>query len=248
LKEYLGVSFLPAEKPKYVVDVIDVAYDENHWFLLRSMQDKAISLMEVLAKHKLRNMVHGSLARGDVSSTSDIDVIVPYEVSSFIVETALGHIGYDSFYSRMIVQATPKSVLKAHIYLEPEVSVSFPLMKMTELEYEFYKFGGALELEELRERKRVPGVDKRLILIEPTETGHRESSVVGKESVVAKKLSVSLSIVKERVRVLTRRDRVGRTGVYFKRELAPSESYEEVFNEILARDPAIKRRLKKYGK
>ncbi len=239
---------MPAEKPKFVVDVVDVAYDEKHWSLLRSMQDKAISLMGVLSEHKLRSLVHGSLARGDVSPTSDIDVVIPYEVSSFIVETALGRMDYGSFYSRMIVQATPKSVLKAHVYLEPEVSVTFPLMKMTELEYEFYKFGGALELEELRERKRVPGVDKRLILIEPIEAGHREFPVVGKESVVARKLGVGLSIVKERVRVLTRRDQVGRTGVYFKRELAPFESFEEVFNEILARDPAIKRRLKKYGK
>lgn len=239
---------LPAEKPKHAVDVVDVAYDEKHWSLLRRMQDKAISLMGVLAEHKLRSMVHGSLARGDVSPTSDIDIVVPYEVSSFIVETALGRMDYSSFYSKMIVQATPKSVLKAHIYLEPEVSVTFPLMKMTELEYEFYRFGGALEVEELKDRKRVPGVDKRLILIEPTDAGHRESSVVGRESVVAKKLGVSLSIVKERVRVLKRRDQVGRTGVYFKRELAPFESFEEVFNEILARDPAIKRRLKKYGK
>jgi len=239
---------LPVEKPKYVVDVVEVVYDERHWSLFQSMQDKAISIMESLAEHKIRSMVHGSLARGDVSPTSDIDIVVPYEVSSFIVETSLGYMGYDSFFSRMIVQATPKSVLKAHIYLEPEVSISFPLMKMTELEYEFYKFGGSLELDELREKKRVPGVDKQLILIEPTETGHRESPVVGKESVVAKKLGVSLSIVKERVRVLTRRDQVGRTGVYFKRELAPFEGFEEVFNEILARDPAIKRRLKKYGK
>ncbi len=239
---------MPAEKPKYVVDVVEVVYDERHWSLFQSMQDKAISIMESLAEHKIRSMVHGSLARGDVSPTSDIDIVVPYEVSSFMVETALTRMGRGSFYSKMMVQATPKSVLKAHIYLEPEVSVTFPLVKMTELEHEFYRFGGALELEGLRDKKRVPGVDKRLILIEPTETGHKESPVVGKESVVARKLGVGLSIVKERVRVLTRRDQVGRTGVYFKRELAPFESFEEVFNEVLARDPAIKRRVKKHGR
>ncbi|MHA1555857.1 MAG: nucleotidyltransferase domain-containing protein, partial [Candidatus Heimdallarchaeota archaeon] len=72
-----------------------------------------------------------------------------------------------------------------------------------EREFDFIRFGGTLTLDELSENRRVPGVDKRLMLIAPTELGHKESPVMGFESIVAKKVGVNVELVKERVRVLT---------------------------------------------
>ena len=43
------------------------------------------------------------------------------------------------------------------------------------------------------------GVDKRLMLIEPTEKGHVESSIIGKEEYVAKLLGISAETVLDRV-------------------------------------------------
>ena len=94
------------------------------------------------------------------------------------------------------------------------------------------------------EGKRVPGVDKRLILITPLEEGHRESHVIGYESVIAKKIGVSVELVKERVRVLTTRDKVGRTGVYLDVELSPEENIDEVFKGLKDNDPIVRRRAK----
>jgi hypothetical protein len=91
---------------------------------------------------------------------------------------------------------------------------------------------------------RVPGVDKRLMLIEPTPKGHIESTIIGKEEAVAHLLGISLNTVLDRVRTLTRRGEVGRTGVFLKRELTPDENLEEVLKNLADRNPAIRRRLK----
>jgi predicted nucleotidyltransferase len=88
-------------------------------------------------------------------------------------------------------------------------------------------------------------VDKRLFLIEPIQEGHIETPVIGNEIVVAKKVGVSLKIVKERVKILMRRDEVGRTGVYLKRQLAPEETFESVLKHISDRDPVVRRRVQK---
>jgi predicted nucleotidyltransferase len=125
--------------------------------------------------------------------------------------------------------------------------VSFPLAKLSKTEYEFYYFGGAVTFRELREGKRVPGVDKRLMLIEPTPEGHRESPVIGREAIVAKIVGVSLETVLERVRVLSRRDEIGRTGVFVKIELEPWESIEEAVRDIARRNPLFRRAMRAKG-
>ena len=63
--------------------------------------------------------------------------------------------------------------------------------------------------------------------------------------VAAKKVGVSLKIVEERVKILMRRDEVGRTGVYLKRQLAPDENFEAVLKHISDRDPVVRRRVQK---
>ena len=136
-------------------------------------------------------------------------------------------------------------VLKGHIHLEGDVVVSFPMFKLMSREEEFYKWGGSLDSVALQSETRVPGVDKRLILIEPTTNGHIESGVIGQEYIVAKKLDVSIDIARERVRVLTRRENVGRTGVYQTYELKDSESFEEVTKRLQDSDPALRRTMER---
>jgi len=215
-----------------------VRYSESHWALLREKRESAKLLMRRLADHS--PYVHGSIARGDVHSRSDVDVVLLHQVPSYVVEIALGEL---PILRREIVQATPWHLIKGHIYLEDDVSVTFPLVKPTAVEEQFYAFGGALDLEGIESGLRTPGVDKRLMLIEPVADGHVETSIVGQEAVVAKKIGVGLDIVKERIEVLSRRDSVGRTGVYLKRELLPGESFEDVLRRLAAADPNVKRRI-----
>jgi predicted nucleotidyltransferase len=232
-----------AEKPVLSGDRIEVRYNIKRWELLKRLREKAINIMEVLSVFGISTIVHGSMARGDVKESSDVDIFIPYVVSSFLVENALGKIKTD-FFSKEIVQATPQYAPKAYIYLEDKVSVSFPLVNLRRLENDFYYFGGALSLEELKQEKRVPGVDKRLMLIEPTTHGHLESPVVGREAIVAKILGISLDIVNQRVRVLMRRDKIGRTGVYLKKVLKKNDDFEQVLKKIADKDSVVRNRMR----
>jgi len=134
--------------------------------------------------------------------------------------------------------------LKAHIELDPKTSISFPLMHMRRVEREFYAFGGELDINQLRADIRVAGVDKRLMLIEPTPKGHLESSIIGREEQTAHLLGITVETTMNRVRVLLRRDKVGRTGVFVKRELAPNETFEMELKRLADENPAVRRKLK----
>ena len=232
-----------AKKPVRRAERIRVVYNEERWKLLCELRKKAKKIMEALEKFNLSCIVHGSIARGDVTAKSDIDIFIPSPPSSFMVETALEQAGIP-INRRVIVQATPSYAIKAYIEIEENVSVSFPLVKLRPIEREFYRFGGEISLEELKRNVRVPGVDKRLMLIEPTSDGHVESSVIGREEEVARLLGVSTDIVWDRVNALTRRDNVGRTGVFLERELSPKESFELVLKRIADKNPAVRRRIR----
>jgi len=199
--------------------------------------------MEALQVSHLESIIHGSIARGDVNLKSDIDVFIPYQTSSFVVETALEKAGLYAE-RRLVVQATPTYAMKAYILIDENTSVSFPLMKMRKVEREFYKFGGEATLSYLKNNVRVAGVDKRLMLIEPTEKGHKESAIIGREDEVAKLLGISVETVLDRVHALLRRDTVGRTGVFLERELSHDETFELVLKKLADQNPAVRRRLK----
>ena len=231
-------------KPIEIADVQEIKYSTTHWNLLKDKRNTAKTLMEKLSKHNIQPILYGSLCRGDVSLSSDIDLFVPYQVSSFKIESSLEQESIPVFEKR-IVQATPKHLIKAHIYLDELTCITFPLTSIREREFDFIKFGGSLSLKELLNDARVAGVDKRLILIEPTEKGHIESPVIGFESIVAKKVNVNVELVKERIRILTTRDKVGRTGVYLNIELSPEENFEEVFKQLKDKDPIVRRRSKR---
>ncbi len=236
-----------AKKPVKRAERLVVVYDKRRWQLLRQLRSKAVEIMETLDVCHLRSIVHGSIARGDVSETSDIDIFLPDPPSSFLLETSLEQSGL-TVNKRTIVQATPIYALKGHIELDPQTSLSFPLVKLRPVEKEFYRFGGEASLSDLKDEKHVLGVDKRLMLIEPTVDGHVESAVVGQEEAVANLLGVSLNTVLDRVRALIRRDKVGRTGVFIEKELAPDETFEQALKKLADQNPAVRRRTKFYQK
>jgi len=232
-----------AKKPVKRADRIEVVYGEKRWKLLLKLRQEAIEIMEALEKGSLGCITHGSLARGDVSINSDIDVFIPNPSGSFLVESAIERARL-TVNQRILVQATPTYAAKGYIELAPERVISFPLMKMRTLERDFYRFGGEATIQTLRQNERVAGVDKRLMLIEPTEHGHVESSIVGRENAVAKMLGVSVETVLDRVHALLRRDEVGRTGVFVKRELASDETFEMALQHLVDENPAVRRRLR----
>ena len=219
----------------------EVVYDGKHWALLEELRAEALCIMEALESSHLKAVVHGSVARGDITPKSDVDVFIPYQVSSFNVETTLEKAGI-IVNRRLVVQATPTYAMKAYIEIGENMSVSFPLMKMRKVEREFYRFGGETTLESLRAGLRVLGVDKRLMLIEPTEEGHRESTIVGREEHVAKLLDISVETVLDRVHALLRRNEVGRTGVFIKKELSGDETFEMALKRLADQNPAVRRR------
>ncbi|MEM1873035.1 MAG: nucleotidyltransferase domain-containing protein [Acidilobaceae archaeon] len=223
---------------------VEVVYSRERWKLLEEKRRLAASIMRALASSAVYSIVHGSVARGDVDEDSDVDVFVVNPTPPLLVELALERAGYKARWKE-VIQATPSSTPKAYIYLDDRglVVVSLPLGALSKTEREFYKWGGEATLEDLERGRRLPGVDKRLMLIEPTPLGHRESPVVGREAHVARVLGVSLETVLERVRVLTRRREHGRTGVFLKKELDASTPIEEAVRELVEKNPFFRRKV-----
>jgi predicted nucleotidyltransferase len=232
-----------AAKPEKRQDIIEVQYDASRWSLLEWLREKSFLLLSVLEHRQIFAIVHGSIARGDVKKGSDIDVFIPNPPSSFQIETALEQANILPV-SRMVIQATPTYSMKAYIEVGEETTVSFPLMNMRRVEREFYKFSGELNLNQLKAKTRVHGIDKRLMFIEPTEKGHIESSIVGREEQFAKIIGVSVETISDRVRALTKRDNKGRTGVFVKKELSPDETFEQALMSLSKENPAVRRKLK----
>jgi len=236
-----------AKKPMKRAERVEVVYNAKHWKLLSELRAKTLEIIEALEQGNIHSIVHGSIARGDVSTNSDIDVFIAEPSSSFVIETALEQAGL-TFNRRFLVQATPSYAVKGYIELEPRRMVSFPLMKLRPTEREFYGFSGEATLQTLQNNVRVAGVDKRLMLIEPTSKGHVESTIVGREETVAHLLHVSVDTVLDRVHALLRRDKVGRTGVFIERELNSEETFEMILKKLADENPAVRRRLKLFGK
>ncbi|MDI6690548.1 MAG: nucleotidyltransferase domain-containing protein [Candidatus Bathyarchaeota archaeon] len=232
-----------AAKPLRRLEYREVIYDAKRWSLLENFRFKAIRIMEALENFHLESIVHGSIARGDVNEKSDIDIFIPFQASSFTVESALEKAGIRAS-RRLVVQATPAYAMKAYIEINENTAVSFPLMKMRKVEREFYRFGGEATIKNLRDNLRVCGVDKRLMLIEPTKEGHKESTIIGREEHVAKILGISVETVLDRVHALLRRDEVGRTGVFIEKELTSHETFEMALKRLAEQNPAVRRRLK----
>ncbi|WP_456321969.1 nucleotidyltransferase domain-containing protein [Palaeococcus sp. (in: euryarchaeotes)] len=232
---------MPREKVVKVWDEREVVYSPKRWAILWKKREKALKIMERLKDFDPH--VYGSIARGDVRKDSDIDIIIPYKVPSFLVELALEGL----ILRRRIVMATPWHLIKGHIEIDEETTVTFPLINPNDRELEFYRWGGMLDIWGVKTKERVPGVNKKLILIVPTEKGHMEQEVVGRESEVAKLLGVSIELVGERVKILTRRDSIGRTGIYLNEEVPDWMSFEEALKMIADRDSNVRRKVRESG-
>ncbi|OYT61468.1 nucleotidyltransferase [Methanosarcinales archaeon ex4484_138] len=195
----------------------EVRYSEDHWKLLEVLQTRATRTMERLEDNGIESLAFGSVARGDVTSNSDIDLFLTQRIPSFRIE--LG-----------------------------EIDVSFPLIEPTDSEIDFHFFAGAITTRELHRGERKTGVDKRLIRIRPTEEGHIEDPITDVSSgVLAREIGVSQRIVDERRRVLTRRSKVGITGIHLERRLASFESFEDVLCDLVNRDAALRRCVHQRG-
>lgn len=219
-----------------------ITYSEHNWTLLKNKRSHAIKLLNIFSKENLNPFVYGSVARGDVNESSDIDIIFIQEIPSYQIEYILNKNGFENYF-REIIMATPLDSIKLYIHLSELESITIPLSKLGKSVIEFYNFGGKTSLDGLSSGVRVPGIDKRLVLIKPNLNGHDEISIIGNESLAAKEVGVSVDIVNERIRVLLKREKFGKTGVFLKRKLHLNESTEEVLKTLSKKRAIIRKKL-----
>jgi predicted nucleotidyltransferase len=199
--------------------------------------------MRPISERHIDVIAYGSIARGDVNITSDIDIFVPNPPAPALLQTYIEMKGIRPTY-REIVQATPTYAAKGYIYIEENRSYSFPLVPLRTIEKELYDFAGSINRKEIQENKRVLGIDKRLLLIQPTELGHIEIPITGMEGAIAKILGISTATVQDRVRTLLRRQKTGRTGVYLKHVLEYNETFGDTYNRLARTRPPLRRRIR----
>lgn len=221
-----------------------VVYDRARWRVLSEKRGRAVSIMSVLRSKGIADaFVYGSVARGDVRSGSDVDVFIPRvvnpELLQLIAESELG--GHTK---RTVVQATPGYVVKGYIYLDELTSISFPLIEMLPTEHEFYTIAGKIELEGLAQGKRVPGMNKSLTVVVPVEDGHLEFPAESAPEIAAKLIGCDPRALRERIRVLKRRQEHGRTGVYRELVLKEDQTFSWALKRLVEENPVLRRRLR----
>jgi predicted nucleotidyltransferase len=223
----------------------EVVYAPGRWETLKRLRGVATAFLKALDGGGFGAIVHGSVARGDVTGRSDVDIFIPEVYPSYTIEEAVGKV--DRVSRREMTQATPAHTIKAILHIAEGVKVTFPLLPLRGRERDFYRFGGELGLEGLEAGRRVPGVDKRLMVVVPTAYGHYEFSALASAPEASRALGVRLETMEERIRVLTRRDRIGRTGIYYKEELGDDETFEGRLGERASADPSLRRLLQQRG-
>jgi predicted nucleotidyltransferase len=217
-------------------------YSKEDWTLLKNKRDIATTLLEMFVKDGLNPYIHGSVARGDVHENSDIDIVFLQQVPSFQIEHILDKNGYQNYF-REIIMATPLNSIKLYIHLSEMECITLPLSKFEKSTIEFYDFGGKIDLHQLKIDFRVRGIDKRLILIKPNSQGHEEISIIGNEATAAKEVGININTLNERKRVLLRREKHGRTGVFLKRSIQINETTEEVLKNLASKKSIIRKKL-----
>ena len=233
---------MPTKAPMKT-DYKEVIYNKYQWTLLSDHRAKAKKILCTLLKSNLNAFIFGSVARGDVTTNSDVDIIIPEVCSSFQIESSLENLDISTS-NKYIVQATPNHAIKAYIEIDSITTISFPLVRLRKVEREFYKFAGEINLNKIQSSERVHGVDKRLMLIEPTKNGHIELKIVGLEDYVAKVIGISTQTVLNRVNTLKKREAKGRTGVFIKKIVPSNLTFELVLKKLADKNPAVRRRLK----
>ena len=222
----------------------DVKYSQQHWTLLAEKRTRAQKVLSALRKLNTDPLVYGSIARGDITPTSDIDILIPDVIPSYQIELLLTEIG-EQILTRKIIMATPNHAIKGHIELRQETTITFPLTPFEQRELEFYQFGGAINLKELQEQKRVKGINKRLLLIIPTPEGHKELSILHISEAELVKHGFPQRIIQERLRVLTQRDQKGRTGIFLEKPVEADKTFESTLQSLIDRNPIVRKRARK---
>jgi len=219
-----------------------VKYSENRLKLLQQKRERSKSLLEMFVKEGLNPFIFGSIARGDVHNDSDIDIVLLQSIAPYQIEIILDKNGFNNYF-REIIMATPADTLKLYIYLNELESITVPLSKFNKKSREFYDFGGKINLKHIKNNIRVPGIDKRLVLIQPISDGHEEYSIIGNEHLAAKQLNVSIDLINERKRVLLKREKFGKTGVFLKRSISIRETTELVLKKLANKNSIVRKKL-----
>jgi len=219
-----------------------VTYSENHLKLLQHKRERSKLLLEMFTKEGLNPFIYGSIARGDVHNDSDIDIVLIQLIAPYQIEIILEKNGFNNYF-REIIMATPTDTLKLYIYLNELESITIPLSKFDKKSREFYDFGGKIKLNQVKNSIRVPGIDKRLVLIQPITDGHEEYSIIGNEHLAAKQLNVSIDLINERKKILLKREKVGKTGVFLKRPIAMRETTELVLKKLANEKSIVRKKL-----
>ena len=219
-----------------------VIYTENDWNLLHFKRKRAIELLKMF--QAFNAYIYGSIARGNVHSESDIDIILLNKIPSFQIELILEKNGFSNLYREIII-ATPQDSIRLYIHLNELECITLPITDLNKNNLQFYDFGGKANLMQLKDDIRVPGIDKRLVLIKPIPQGHEELSVINNEPIAAKEIGINIEYLYERKNVLLRREQHGRTGVFFKRILDINESIEEVIRKLATKHTIIRKKLYK---
>ena len=219
-----------------------VRFSENDLKILHEKRERSKFLLEMFVKEGLNPFTYGSIARGDVHKDSDIDIVIEQSISPFQIELILNKNGFNHYF-REIIMATPTDTVKLYIYLSELESITIPLSKFDKRTKEFFNFGGKINLDQLQKNIRVPGIDKRLLLIHPITDGYEEYSVIGNEHIAAKQLNVSIDLINERKRVLLKREKYGKTGVFLKRPIDIYESTENVVKKLIKKNSIVRKKL-----
>lgn len=233
---------MPRAKIQYEPIDVSVKYDDYQWDLFHSKRKLAKKVTNPLYSAGVQFFVYGSVARGDVNPLSDIDIVILQKLSSFQIESILDQSNIQIL-GKEIVQATPGDAIKGHIYLPNETTMTFFLSNANKVSYEFYQFGGAINGNMLENSTRTSGVTKRLTLIIPNEQGHREINLVGNETHAQHLLKIHPKIIDVRKRVLLKRDKTGRTGVFLKKPLIIEQNFEEELKKIADTNPIVRRKI-----
>ena len=229
--------------PKILRDHFDsVTYSENHLKLLQQKRERSKTLLEMFVKEGLNPFIYGSIARGDIHNDSDIDMVLIQSIAPYQIEIILDKNGFNNYF-REIIMATPTDTLKLYIYLNELESITIPLSKFDKKSREFYDFGGKINLNQIKNSIRVPGIDKRLVLIQPLSDGHEEYSIIGNEYLAAKQLGVSIDLINERIKVLLKREKFGKTGVFLKRSIEMNETTEDVLKKLANKKSIVRKKL-----
>ncbi len=232
---------MPREKIVRYVGQEFHRYTEDEWTLLKEFRKKTINIFEILESTGIKAFVHGSIARGDINDASDIDIHIPVQIPSFKLDL-IDHLHVTD---RRIMMGTPNSTIRAVLSMQDDVAISFPLSNPVEREDEFYRFSGLLYHEDLLVERRIAGVTKQLLLIEPEEEGYWYSSINTNKKRAIQILSLSQRMIDERIRVLSRRDKIGRTGLFLDYSLTPDENFEYALKSLADRNVIVRRMLKR---